>query len=101
MQYVAKIFDGARSGMQVCWLNSFFVFFVGMAVVGLLLGAATRPAGSGAIAVGEAAPDFELSRLTIEEGADGKAVGKVGDEKVRLSSFKGKRPVVLIFSSYT
>jgi hypothetical protein len=38
--------------------------------------------------VGAAAPDFELDRLA-EKG------------KVKLSSFKGKKPVVLIFGSYT
>jgi len=66
-------------------------------VVMFLLGAATRPAGNGGIVIGEAAPDFELAKLVVDE--EGK--GKVGDEKVRLDSFKGKRPVVLIFSSYT
>lgn len=77
--------------------------------MGLFWGAdaATRPATrsvvapAGAIAVGQAAPDFELAPLTIEERADGKVVGKVGEAKVRLASFKGKKPVVLIFSSYT
>ena len=38
--------------------------------------------------VGQAAPDFELRT------ADGK-------QTVRLSSFRGKRPVVLIFGSHT
>ncbi len=37
--------------------------------------------------VGMAAPDFKLKR------SDG--------GEVRLSSFKGKRPVVLVFGSYT
>ncbi len=39
-------------------------------------------------AVGDAAPDFELPRL------DGKG-------SVRLSSFKGGKPVALIFGSFT
>ncbi|NOZ24137.1 MAG: redoxin domain-containing protein [Planctomycetes bacterium] len=38
--------------------------------------------------VGDPAPDFNLKRLH-DKG------------KVRLSSFRGKRPVVLIFGSYT
>ena len=37
---------------------------------------------------GESPPDFNLKRMSSEE-------------KVRLSGFKGKRPVALIFGSYT
>ncbi len=39
-------------------------------------------------AVGETPPDFFLKRMG-------------SDEKVRLSSFRGQRPVALIFGSYT
>ena len=39
-------------------------------------------------AVGEEAPDFELRTLE-------------GDGVVKLSDFKGKKPVVLVFGSYT
>ena len=39
-------------------------------------------------AVGEAAPDFELARLN-------------SSATVRLSDYAGKRPVVLVFGSYT
>jgi hypothetical protein len=42
----------------------------------------------GKLKVGDEAADFELKRL----GAEG---------SVKLSSFKGKRPVVLVFGSYT
>ena len=42
----------------------------------------------GDLKVGGPAPDFNLKRLH-------------GDGKVKLSSFKGKKPVVLIFGSYT
>ncbi len=42
--------------------------------------------------VGEVAPDFELARL--EDGAP-------TEELVELSSFKGKKPVVLLFGSCT
>ena len=38
--------------------------------------------------VGDAAPDFKLKT-------------KDGSREVQLSSFKGKRPVVLVFGSYT
>jgi len=46
--------------------------------------------GRGGPDVGRPAPDFELPRL-----------GAADAERVRLSAFRGKRPVVLIFSSYT
>ena len=42
---------------------------------------------------GSKAPDFEICRLV-----KGKANPK---KKVKLSSFKGKRPVALVFGSYT
>jgi hypothetical protein len=45
-------------------------------------------ARAGRLAPGDMAPDFELPTL------DHKA-------KVRLSSFRGSRPVVLVFGSYT
>lgn len=53
-----------------------------------------RPGGPGALRpgpgprVGELAPDFKLKTL------DGKA-------EAQLASFKGKRPVLLVFGSYT
>jgi len=40
------------------------------------------------LVVGEIAPDFHLNALE-------------GDEKTQLSSFKGKKPVILFFGSYT
>jgi Ca2+-binding EF-hand superfamily protein len=49
----------------------------------------TRPTRSGPPRVGEAAPDFNLPLV-----ADKKTL-------VRLSRFKGKKPVALIFGSYT
>ena len=39
-------------------------------------------------AVGSEAPDFELSKLG-------------SNERVRLSAFRGEKPVALIFGSYT
>lgn len=56
--------------------------------------------------VGAAAPDFELSRLKdllAEKTPAAKTAAAKGKkpEKVKLSSFRGKKPVVLIFGSYT
>ena len=48
---------------------------------------------------GELAPDFTLPRLDPFLSTDPAAPATL--DTVRLSSFKGKRPVVLIFSSYT
>ena len=42
--------------------------------------------------VGDVAPDFELEQLTAD--------GKRTDQRVRLSSLRGK-PVLLYFGSYT
>ena len=42
--------------------------------------------------VGSAAPDFEIKRVSAD--------GKLTEERVRLSDFRG-RPVALIFGSYT
>jgi hypothetical protein len=52
-----------------------------------------RPAQGPGPEVGVAAPDFALKAL--EKGADGK------DVEVKLSSFKGSKPVLLILGSYT
>ncbi len=45
-------------------------------------------ARSGALTVGSMAPDFELATVDRQS-------------KVKLSSFRGARPVVLVFGSYT
>jgi hypothetical protein len=45
-------------------------------------------ARAGALDVGEAAPDFELNTFD-----------RTG--RVRLASFRGQKPVVLVFGSYT
>jgi len=44
--------------------------------------------GEGTLRVGDLAPDFELKRV------------KAG-KSVRLSAFRGKRPVALLFGSFT
>jgi hypothetical protein len=54
--------------------------------------------------IGALAPDFELVRLDsfLKVTAEAKPGEKARDpEKVKLSSFRGKRPVVLVLSSYT
>ena len=53
------------------------------------------------LAVGQEAPDFELPRLAFETDKDGNTVGKISDQKVRLSALRGKKPVCVFFSSYT
>ena len=61
-----------------------------------------RQAGNPKVAVGEYAPDFELPRLTITTDPNDKPIGIVSESnRIRLSSFRGKKPVCLIMSSYT
>lgn len=51
---------------------------------------------------GQFPPDFELPRLTLTTDETGKTVGVINENNtIRLSSFRGKRPVCLIMSSYT
>ena len=62
----------------------------------------SRTAANPKVKVGEFAPDFELPRLTLKTDASGKNIGVISEnETVRLSSFRGKKPVCLIMSSYT
>ena len=54
------------------------------------------------INIGEFPPDFELPRLVIKTDETGKSHGVISEEDtVRLSSFRGKKPVCMIMSSYT
>lgn len=54
------------------------------------------------INIGEFPPDFELPRLVIKTDETGKSVGVISEkDTVRLSSFRGKKPVCMIMSSYT
>jgi len=54
------------------------------------------------INLGEFPPDFELPRLVIETDATGKSQGVISEtDTVKLSSFRGKKPVCMIMSSYT
>lgn len=68
-----------------------------------------RPARPKVPAVGEVAPDFDLpladhvakSDTDADAKTDAKTVAKKVEKTVKLSSFKGDKPVALIFGSYT
>ena len=61
-----------------------------------------RTADKPSVRVGEYAPDFELPRLTLTTDSNGKSIGVIREtDRVKLSSFRGKKPVCLIMSSYT
>jgi hypothetical protein len=51
--------------------------------------------------VGKPAPDFDLPVLVEQADPKGKRVNRITEEKVQLSSFRGKRIVCVFFSSYT
>jgi len=62
----------------------------------------TRDTGNPLIELGRYSPDFELPKLTFSTDTDGKPVGIISEkETIKLSSFRGKKPVCLIMSSYT
>ena|GEM_PF-2849115 len=65
---------------------------------------ARRPRPS-PLVVGQVAPDFELSTLESVlrvQGGGAKVRPTVGEQdRIRLSSFREKKPVFVIFSSYT
>jgi hypothetical protein len=51
---------------------------------------------------GEFPPDFALPRLTFKTDETGKTVGVISeDDTIQLSSFRSKKPVCMIMSSYT
>jgi hypothetical protein len=63
---------------------------------------ADKPERPGArLEVGKPAPDFELPVLTQESDDKGEKVDRITDEKVKLSSFRGKKVVCLFMSSFT
>ena len=62
----------------------------------------SRTAANPKVKVGELAPDFELPKLVLKTDASGKSIGVISEnETVKLSSFRGKKPVCMIMSSYT
>ncbi len=62
----------------------------------------TRTAENPMVKLGQFAPDFELPKLTFKTDDAGKPIGVISEkDTVRLSSFRGKKPVCLIMSSYT
>ena len=62
----------------------------------------TQGAANPLIEIGRFPPDFELPKLTFSADAAGNNVGLISEkDMIRLSSFRGKKPVCLIMSSYT
>ena len=51
--------------------------------------------------VGQIAPDFALAPLKMEKDKKGQPVWKIGKDKIKLSTYKGKAPVCIFSSSYT
>ena len=61
-----------------------------------------RNPGNPLVKPGQFPPDFELPKLTFSTDAAGKPVGLISEkDTIRLSDFRGKKPVCLIMSSYT
>ena len=62
----------------------------------------TQGTGNPLIELGRFPPDFELPELTFSTDKDGKSVGIISEkDTIKLSDFRGKKPVCLIMSSYT
>lgn len=80
------------------------IFFILALVVEFSSGQArqARTAENPLVKLGQFAPDFELPTLTFKTDDTGKPIGVISEkDTVRLSSFRGKKPVCLIMSSYT
>ena len=54
-----------------------------------------------ALAVGEEAPDFELVKIDAVKDKDADATKFEPKDFIKLSSFRGKQPVFVVFTSYT
>ena len=62
----------------------------------------SRNPGNPLVKLGRFPPDFELPKLAFSTDAEGKPVGLISEkDTIRLSDFRGKKPVCLIMSSYT
>jgi hypothetical protein len=73
---------------------------------GLVADGLYDPENENGLAVGDEAPDFSLTPLRfypleIDTDRSSKDAAASLYEPIRLSSFRGKMPVVLIFGSYT
>ncbi|MBI3096905.1 MAG: hypothetical protein HYY93_01465 [Planctomycetes bacterium] len=81
--------------LKTCLTAAIAIALLGAASSTAQQGKRDRPQ-EGALKVGDSAPDFELKQLPAPDA-------RKTDEpvKVKLSSFQGKKPVVLIFGSYT
>ena len=82
------------------------VGLVVLAGIGILLAAEEPRARSrrrprALLQTGQPAPDFELPLLQVETNKKGEKVYRITDEKVKLSSFRGKKVVCIFMSSYT
>ncbi len=86
----------------VAYLMAIFFF---MALVAEFSSGQTRQARSAEnplVKLGQFAPDFELPKLAFKTDDTGKPIGVISEkDTVSLSSFRGKKPVCLIMSSYT
>ena len=51
--------------------------------------------------VGQMAPDVELAPLEFKKNDQGEMVPRIGEKKIKLSTFRGKAPVCIFSSSYT
>lgn len=78
-----------------------------MKCVAMILGLCVLAVGQGKdrpdegkLKVGDGAPDFKLKRLILDE-KDKDKDDKEKNKDVKLSDFKGKKPVLLVFGSYT
>ena len=99
--------NGARLSGRAVWRTAIVAAVLGLMAVGWALAQQRqrRPRGArrprNILKVGQPAPDFELPVLKFEKDKKGELVGKITDEKVKLSSFRGRQSVVVFFSSYT
>lgn len=73
--------------MRLTPVIAVIVCIAGMAMAQVARSVAQMPR-QGTLKVGDLAPDFEL---TV----------RGGEQKVKLSSFRGRKPVALVFGSYT
>jgi len=99
--------NGARLSGRAVWRTALIAGVMGLMAVGWALAQQRerRPRGGrrarNILKAGQPAPDFELPVLKFEKDKEGELVGKITDEKVKLSSFRGRQSVVVFFSSYT